>query len=559
MRTIDDIAERYMADLVANSPIRATGLGVRGSDDAYDDFTPEGFAARAQMDRSALSQAQAVEPENERQRVAIDVMSERLSSAVERYDAGDVTSGICVLGSPMHQVRSVFDLMSTDGAETLDNIVARLSKVPTALRQYESTLRHEASQGNIVPRRQLIECAKQTDNWNGASGNDFWAGLIARLTINGEPVGGPRAQQLERAAQQARSGLASFGEFLRDELAPHAPVKDAVGREKYERSSRHFLGTNVDLEETYQWGWDELHRIETEMAQVSNQIKPGATVDEAIAVLDADLQRTIIGTARFRDWMQQLSEDTIADMQSHFHIPEALQRIECMIAPTSDGTIYYTGPSEDFSRPGRMWWSVPPSQNDFSTWRQTTTVFHEGVPGHHLQIGQTAYRNDLLNRFQRRAAMCSGHAEGWALYAERLMDELGFLADPGNKLGMLDGQAFRATRVIIDIGMHLELKIPTDNPFGFAPGQRWTPELGWQFLTDHCRDNHDFLRFELNRYLGWPGQAPSYKVGERAWLQARENYKARKGSQFNLRQFHADALNLGPMGLDPFFAALDRL
>jgi uncharacterized protein (DUF885 family) len=230
-----------------------------------------------------------------------------------------------------------------------------------------------------------------------------------------------------------------------------------------------------------------------------------------------------------------------------------------MIAPTSDGGIYYTGPSEDFSRPGRMWWAVPAGVETFATWQEVTTVYHEGVPGHHLQIGQTAARAGLLNRWQRLLAWCSGHGEGWALYAERLMDELGYLDDPGDKLGMLDSQAFRALRVVVDIGMHLELKIPAGNPFGFHPGQRWTPELGWEFLRAHCSVPDESLRYELNRYLGWPGQAPSYKVGERIWLQARADAQARKGADFDLKAFHRTALDLGCIGLDPFKAALARL
>ncbi|MGH3366910.1 MAG: DUF885 domain-containing protein, partial [Nocardioidaceae bacterium] len=221
--------------------------------------------------------------------------------------------------------------------------------------------------------------------------------------------------------------------------------------------------------------------------------------------------------------------------------------------------IYYTGPTEDFARPGRMWWSVPAGITQFSTWREVTTVYHEGVPGPHLQVGQTAYRKDLLNRWQRLMCWVSGHGEGWALYAERLMDDLGHLDDPGDKLGMLDSQAFRAARVVIDIGMHLELTIPADNPFGFHPGQTWTPALGFEFLTQHCRMEEAFLRFELDRYLGWPGQAPSYKVGERIWLQAREETRQRWGPDFDLKRFHRAALDLGAIGLDPLRVGLSRL
>jgi len=202
---------------------------------------------------------------------------------------------------------------------------------------------------------------------------------------------------------------------------------------------------------------------------------------------------------------------------------------------------------------------VPEGIDDFSTWKEVTTVYHEGVPGHHLQVGQNAYAKDQLNRWQRLLCWISGHGEGWALYAERLMDDLGYLSDPGNRMGMLDAQAFRAIRVIIDIGMHLQLQIPDPNPLGFRPGQRWTPEAGLEFLLQNLATDEPTLRFELDRYLGWPGQAPSYKIGERIWLQARDEARQRAGANFDLRKFHADALNLGPMGLDPLRAALARI
>jgi uncharacterized protein (DUF885 family) len=258
--------------------------------------------------------------------------------------------------------------------------------------------------------------------------------------------------------------------------------------------------------------------------------------------------------------MQDLADRTIAELaDTHFDIPEPIRRIECMLAPTNDGGIYYTGPSEDFSRPGRMWWSVPDGIEDFHPWREVTTVFHEGVPGHHLQVAQTAYRKESLNRWQRLMCWCSGHGEGWALYAERLMDELGHLDDPADKLGMLDGQSLRAARVIVDIGMHLELEIPADNPFGFHPGETWTPELGLEFMRQHSRMDDEVLQFEVKRYLGLPGQAPSYKVGERIWLESRAEVQESQGDDFDLKAFHRAALDLGSLGLDPLKAALARL
>jgi uncharacterized protein (DUF885 family) len=554
-RPVDAIAEAYVEDYCTLDPVAATGMGVAGHEDRLTDLSPEGFAARHDLTRRALAAAEAATPTDERERVAKDAFLERLGLEVERYDARVPQSEMSVIVSGLHELRMVFDLMPTDQDEDWAAIDARLAAVPGALEGYRRTLLREAADGNVAARRQIHEVAGQVGSWTAGPGGGIFAALVAQARVEGA-----LGSQLERNARVATEAVADFGRFLDAELGPRGREVEAVGAELYSLGSRYFLGATVDLEETYAWGWEELHRIETEMAEVAGRIVPGGTVDQAVAALDGDPARTIRGKETFRDWMQELADRTVRELADvHFDIPEPVRRIECCIAPTSDGGIYYTGPSEDFTRPGRMWWAVPEGIEDFSTWREVTTVFHEGVPGHHLQIGQTAYRTELLNRWQRLMCWVSGHGEGWALYAERLMDELGYLSDPGDRLGMLDAQAMRAARVVVDIGMHLQLEIPRDNPFGFHPGERWTPELGLAFMRGHCRMDDQVIVFEVNRYLGWPGQAPSYKVGERIWLQARADAQARLGDRFDLRSFHRSALDLGSIGLDPLRAALARI
>jgi uncharacterized protein (DUF885 family) len=509
-----------------------------------------------------------VEPADERERVAKEAMQERLGLGLERYDAGIVTSEVNVISGALHAVRGVFDLMSVEGEEAASAIAARMAGVPAALAQAQRTLRESAAHGHLSSRHQMLAVAQQCDTWVAADGDDFWPGLAGRVAA-ATALPDTLVDDLERGAAVARQATADFARFIRDEMAAIAPERQAVGREKYQLASRYFLGATVDLDETYAWGLAELERIQEQMGVVAQAIVPGGSIAEAIAALNTDPARQIAGKEAFRDWMQELADRAISELHgTHFDIPEQVRRIECCLAPTSDGGIYYTGPSEDFTRPGRMWWAVPQGVDSFATWQEVTTVYHEGVPGHHLQIGQTAVRADLLNRWQRLLCWCSGHGEGWALYSERLMDDLGYLDDPGDKMGMLDAQSLRAARVVVDIGMHLELEIPPDNrlgpfengkPTAFHPGERWTPQLGWEFMRAHCSMTDENLRFELNRYLGWPGQAPSYKVGERIWLQARDDAKARKGDAFDLKAFHRAALDLGALGLDPLRAALARI
>jgi uncharacterized protein (DUF885 family) len=284
------------------------------------------------------------------------------------------------------------------------------------------------------------------------------------------------------------------------------------------------------------------------MAVDAERIAPGQGVQGAVDLLERDPARAIEGEDNLRAWLQDLMDRTIDELAGvHFDIPGPVRRVEAMIAPPGGAAaMYYTGPSEDFSRPGRTWYPTL-GKTRFPLWGEVSIAYHEGVPGHHLQIGQMRYLADTLSRYQRMSVV-SGHAEGWALYAERLMDELGYLELPDHHLGMLRAQAMRAARVVVDIGMHLELTIPEDD--GFAPGQRWTPELGEAFMVQRSWFPADFLASEVLRYLGLPGQAISYKVGERVWLEVRDEVRRRRGPDFELKAFHARALDLGPLGLD---------
>ncbi|WP_099022046.1 DUF885 domain-containing protein [Mycolicibacterium palauense] len=318
------------------------------------------------------------------------------------------------------------------------------------------------------------------------------------------------------------------------------------GRDEYRLFSRAFLGSRIDLDETYDWGLQQLHKIVAEQESIAARRYPGATVAEALRRLDSEPSYVVVGTEALQHWMQDLSDRAVAALaRDHFDIPDQLQRLECRIAPTQTGGIYYTGPSEDFSRPGRMWWSVPPGVETFHTWRETTTVFHEGVPGHHLQIGRAVMLADRLNRWRRLACWVSGHGEGWALYAERLMAELGWLDDDGARMGMLDAQRFRAARVVIDIGLHTRKTAPD--------GGTWDAARAWEFLTTHSAMAEDNLRFELDRYLGWPGQAPSYAVGQRIWRGLRDEVV---GAGMGLKEFHARALDLGGLPLDVLISVM---
>jgi uncharacterized protein (DUF885 family) len=233
--------------------------------------------------------------------------------------------------------------------------------------------------------------------------------------------------------------------------------------------------------------------------------------------------------------------------------------VEARIAPPGSAAApYYTEPSRDFSRPGRTWLPTL-GQTRFPLWKLVSTWHHEGVPGHHLQFGTWTALSGELSVYQTTIGSVSAMTEGWALYAERLMDELGYLSDPGARLGYLEAQLRRAIRVIVDIGMHLRMKLPAGVLPGVDNGRTWTPELAVEFFSSHTARSTEFATSEIIRYLGQPGQAISYKVGERAWLAGRDAARAARGEAFDLKSWHMGALSLGALSIDDLTPELAQL
>ncbi|WP_375400212.1 DUF885 domain-containing protein [uncultured Amnibacterium sp.] len=542
---LDAVAERWVDTSVALAPELAVWLGRSGFEGRYGDLSPDGDAARAAAARQALQAVRAAAPTDAVDQVTKLDLTRELELHVERHEAGESLGNVAVIESPVQNVRDIFDLEPTDTEQQWAVVAARMAAVPAAMAGYLQTLRLGIERGRVPAIRQVSLAADEADE-AAADGGYFDA--LAGRGADAPVVPQSLAHELQRASGQARAAYSATAAFLREQLAPVARTHDAVGRERYTLASRGFLGATVDLDETYEWGLEELARVTEEQRVVAATIVPGGGVDEAIAALDADPARTLGSTDELRDWMQSLSDAAVTALAgTHFDIPDQVRRLECRIAPTTSGVIYYTPPSDDFARPGRMWWSVPAGVSRFGTWRETTTVYHEGVPGHHLQNGVAIANRAQLNSW-RRSTFVSGHGEGWALYAERLMADLGFLDDPGDRLGMLDGQRMRAARVVIDIGVHLRKPHPD--------GGTWNAERALATMREHVHMDDAFLRFEVNRYLGWPGQAPSYKVGQRIWEQLRDEVRAREGAAWDARAFHGHALAIGGVGLETLRTAL---
>ena len=530
------LSDSYVEKSARLSPMAATYLGITDLNDQLDDFSIAGRAVEADLTRATLAELNKLEPIDEIDRVAKSVMVERLTSSLQLHDSFESHINFNVLTSPPADIRQVFEMMPKESAADFENIAKRLLAVDKAHLSWISTIDAMAKKGKTVAQRQIDGIAKQLESYAD--------GGYANMAKTFDPDG--KYPAVHEAAKSAATSSAETAKYLRGTYMGLATPNDAVGAERYAVWARYYTGSNLDLRATYEWGLADLAQITERMWKVAAQIKPDAkTLREVADYLDNAPEYKIHGKDAIVKKLLDFTQAAVTQLDgTHFDIDDRMKFCDARIAPEGSASApYYMSPSEDMSRPGTTWLPLL-GKDEVSWWHLALTWYHEAVPGHHLQVATSVLERDRLSRFQRFGAWISGYGEGWALYAERFMDDLGAFDEPGIEMGFLSAQALRATRIVIDIGMHLGY---TDEN-----GRVWDAVSGREALMNKALLDEHHATSETDRYLGWPGQAISYKVGEREWIAARENAKKRLGAEFSLKRFHAHALKIGPMGLDTF-------
>jgi uncharacterized protein (DUF885 family) len=561
-RPIRDLADAYVNDLAHLNPMLATNIGLPFGQDRLPDLSPAGLQADDDLRDATLAKLAEAERQAEAaggfadgdERRCARLLRERLETQQAYYLAGEPLRAMSIIFGPPQQVRGIFLQMPSATVDDWAVIARRIGAVPAALAGHQASLAEGASRGLYAAPRQAENVAKQLVDWAASGNGKGWFTGFAAAADGSSAV---RAD-LDRACAAADASVAELREWLLSDYLPGAAgTPDGVGEERYRLSARRWNGANLDLNEAYEWGWAQYREILAQMNAEAAKILPGADALEAMRYLD-EHSEVVEGVEEIRVRLQALMDEAIADLNgTHFDLADPVKVVEARIAPPGSAAApYYTGPSKDFSRPGRTWLPTL-GRTSFPLWGLYSTWYHEGVPGHHLQLAQWRYLSDQLSMYQTSVGGVSACSEGWALYAERLMDELGYLEAPGARMGYLDAQLMRAIRVIVDIGMHLSLPVASDSPM-FA-GETWTPERGLDFCATYSGRGREFMASEVIRYLGMPGQAISYKLGERAWLAGREAARAARGDAFDLKAWHMASLSLGALGLDDLADELARL
>jgi uncharacterized protein (DUF885 family) len=541
METPFQISDEFTESWAESDPIAATKLGIGGRDDQCTDYSPEARAVQAELYVGTKARLGAhLDHSDSVQRFAARVLVGWLDQRISDFESAKWRRDLNHIYSPFQQMRDVFDVMPKTGTKTWDDIVARLRGFGAMLDGYRRCLEIGLAEGDTVARRQAESLLEQVEAVAGGNSrfNSFPASAAA--------VGYDGAVVLE-GVESVRAACGEFAGWLRETYLPASRPEDAVGREEYLRGTDEWVGMAVDLEETYEWGWGEVRRLREAMVTTAAEIDPGKSVTEVIEMLDADPERSAATRDEFVDFVSGVQQQAVQQLSvKHFDVPEELRTVTVNIAPEGGSLgAWYVSPAEDFSRPGSIWYALG-ARERIPYWQEVSTAYHEGFPGHHLQIGTAVMQRDRLSRFHRVAIWVAGSGEGWALYAERLMDELGYFEKPEYRLGLLASQLFRSCRVVIDIGCQLEMRIPGSAPL--HAGEPWNYERAVDYMSTIGLQPRDVAVSEVKRYLGWWGQAISYKVGEREILAMRE--KAREEPDFDLKDFHSRVLAAGAIRLD---------
>jgi len=555
MPTVSEISSRYIDEVAALDPVRGERWGVASDQTRLTDYSPEGAAALADLLRRTIRDVNAASPTDNWERLGQGFLADWAGGELGVLEAGERERMLSnIVGAPA-STRSVFDLMDKSTPEAWENIAARLAAVPASLAGYRSSLELGLANGRPAARRQALVVADQCETWAGTNANAGWFGML--VAGSDGIVADSARTRLNTAAHQAAAAYADLATWLRSTYAPKATESDASGDERYRVWAEYLLGTDLDIDEAYVWGWEELARLETQKDAECERILPGAGFEAVRDLLINDPNRSIHGVESYREWLQYVTDEAIDGLAGvEFDIPDSIRRCEVRIPPEgSAAAAYYTSPSEDLTRPGRTWFPSM-GRKRFPTWDEVSTVYHEAVPGHHLQ-GATI-RLVPLTRAHKLGFM-SAHGEGWALYSERLMDELGWFRTPETRLGFLCAHAFRAARVVVDIGLHTGRRIPKGHP---GAGEAWTYEHAIDFIVRAGGMDREKAESEVLRYLSWPSQATAYKLGERTWLAGRDAARAAAtsaGREFDRKAWHAGALALGPLGLRRLGAELAKV
>jgi uncharacterized protein (DUF885 family) len=551
VKQLHDLLNEQWEYTLRTSPEFASILGDKRYNDKLSDLSQAAIDKDLKQTGVFLKQFEAIDTTGfpEQEQLNRDLMVRDLRQRLEAAKFKDWEMPVSQFGGIHIDTPQFVSSLSFTTVKDYDDYIARLKQLPRVFEETITQMRKGMRDRLMPPKILLVQVAEQTEE-------------IAKQKAEETPFAQPinnfpkefseadktrlRAEVLAAIHDQVLPTYVTFAKFVREEYAPKGRTEIGSwalpqGDERYAFDVRRQTTTNMTPEEIHQLGLREVARIEAEQLVIAKQLG-----FNDLKTFKESLRKNPEVHAKSRQ--QILDEYRTYTDQMWKKLPEYFGRLpkaKLEILPVESfrektaSTSYNQG-TPDGSRPGHVFVNTYDYENQL-TINNEDTAYHEGVPGHHMQISIAQEQTDLPPF--RQQAFYTAYVEGWALYTEGLGKEMGFYQNPYSNYGRLDDEMWRAARLVVDTGIHYK---------------KWNRDQVVQYLRDHSSQNEAYFQAETDRYIAWPGQALAYKIGQLTILHLREKARAELGAKFDIRGFHDEVLSGGALPLDVLEQRIDR-
>ncbi|MGB0010643.1 MAG: DUF885 domain-containing protein [Candidatus Sulfotelmatobacter sp.] len=535
--------EEWQYELRTN-PEWATMLGDNRYNDRLSDSSPEFFRSDLEQRRGFLARFEAIDPAglSRQDTLSLELMIRKLGLEIEGAQFKHWEMPVNQMGGLHLELPDMIVITPFNSLADYDNYLARLHQIPRAFDQVTANMRQGMKDGLMPPRYLLEKVAAETDDIASKTGeNSPFAKPLKEFPANVSSAEQKRLwdELLAAIAEQIIPTYQRFAAFVRNEYAPHGRTDPGVwslpdGEARYRFAIRRITTTNMTPEEIHALGLKQIDEIEAEMLTLAHKLgfKDLASLNEHIK---SDRRFYATSGQEVLDLYANYARGMEPELPKLFgHLPKTKLTVIPMEASRSKNAVPadYSSGTPDGSRPGHI------NVNEWDPEHRLVLnieaiAYHEGIPGHHLQISLAQEMQDLPAF--RRHAEYTAFVEGWALYAERLGKEVGHYQDPYSDYGRLENEMWRAIRLVIDTGVH---------------EKHWSREQMVDYFHRYTAMDEPNIQSEVDRYIAWPGQALAYKLGQLEILKLREEARQKLGDKFDIRAFHDEVLGNGALPLD---------
>ena len=538
--------EWYETDL-RDFPERATAFGDYRYNDRLAEHSLKAIAERHKTEQEFLARLKAIPTDGfpDQDQLSHQLMARVLEQRIADFDLKEYEMPINQQNGIHTQLADLPLSVPFDSVKHYEDYIARLHQIPRVLRQTEEVLR-AGMKDKLMPVRFLME--KLPAQCQGIIDADPFLLPTKKYpaSISAKDQVRLTKQITEAINKDVIPAYTGFAEFLRTEYAPHGRTTLSVtslpeGEERYENDIYGRTTTHLSPDEIHQIGLREVERIEKEMTAIAKQAgfadlaafraslktNPKYIPTSAEQILDA-----------FRHYIAQM-EPKLPELFTL--LPKSPVTVEAIPPFQAAAATHYVTGTPDGKRPGRV---VVATSNfrERSLIDDEATAYHEGIPGHHMQLSVQQQLTGLP-KFRLHSLGFNAYVEGWALYAEQLGKEVGFYQDPVSDYGRLSSELFRAVRLVVDTGIH---------------SKGWTRDQVVEYMRKSGAVDEPSIQSETDRYIAWPAQALSYKLGQLKIRELRERAQRELGPKFDIRAFHDEMLDGGTLPLDLLEARTDK-